>query len=163
MRPQVKSTILISVLALSLALNISLVIGLLSGAETDGREAVSADTAKAWCLLDDLRLDEGQRGQLREMRQEMQRKRGKFWQRSAEIKAQLSEAICARPSDRAQIDALLDHYLKIQAGMQRVVADHLLNVSAMLRPGQMEEFRTLLRTEMFRGIRAVPAGTVGEP
>ena len=75
-------------------------------------------------------------------------------------KGDLAQALS---SSRGQPDALLDSYAKNQAEMQRAVADHLLSVNAMLRPDQREGFRTLLRTEMFRGIRPLPAGVVGEP
>ena len=93
----------------------------------------------------------------------MQDKRAAFWQRSAAIKAELAEAICASSSSRTQLDPLLYRYAKNQAGMQRAVAGHLLDVNAMLRSDQQEAFRILLRTEMFRGIRTLPVRAVDEP
>jgi len=152
MRPQVKTTVLASLLGLSLALNVSLGIGYLLGADT-GQQ----------CMLDKLQLDTEQRDRLSEMRRKMQEKREAFWRRSAAIKADLAEAICAPGSTRAQLDPLLDRFAENQAGMQRAVAAHLSEVNAMLNPGQQEAFRVLLRTEMFRGIRNLPAGAVDQP
>jgi len=152
MRPQVKTTFLASVLGLSLALNVSLGIGYLLGAD-----------AGQQCMLDKLQLDAKQRAYLSKMRRKMQEKRETFWRRSAAIKAELAEAICAPGSGLAQLDPLLDRFAENQAGMQRAVAAHLSDVNAMLRPGQQEAFRVLLRTEMFRGIRTLPAGAAEEP
>lgn len=152
MRPQVKITILASVLGLSVALNVSLGIGYL----------LRADTGEQ-CMLDRLQLDSKQRARLSEMRRKMQDKRAAFWRRSAEIKAELAEAICASRSSRTQLDPLLDRFAENQAGMQRAVAGHLLDVNAMLRSDQQEAFRVLLRTEMFRGIRTLAARAVDEP
>ena len=152
MRPQVKTTILASVLGLSVALNISLGIGYL----------LRADSVEQ-CMLDRLQLDAAQRERLSEMRRIMQEKRETFWRRSAAIKADLAEAICTSGSSRTRLDSLLDRFAENQAGMQRAVAGHLSEVNAMLRPDQQEEFRVLLRTEMFRGIRTLPAGAAVEP
>jgi hypothetical protein len=162
MRPQVKTTILVAVLGLSLALNVSLAIGFLRKAGTRDGESAGPDARGTRCLLDRLQLDHPQRQRLLEMRREMQKRRAAFWQRSAAIKTELAGAICAAGPSHPQLDALLDRYAKNQAQMQRAVADHLLGVNAMLRPDQREKFRDLLRTEMFRGISS-PATVVGEP
>ena len=160
MRPQVKTTILVSALGLSVALNVSLVMGYLQEASANADGPAAPDAPGNRCLLDRLQLDVEQRQRLSEMRQKMREKRSAFWRRAAAIKADLAQALS---SSRGQPDALLDSYAKNQAEMQRAVADHLLSVNAMLRPDQREGFRTLLRTEMFRGIRPLPAGVVGEP
>ncbi len=163
MRPQMKITILASALGLSVALNVSLGIGYLHKAGTSEHGSAVPDAPQDQCLLDRLQLDAEQRERLSEMRRKMRDKRAAFWQRSAAIKAELAEAICASSSSLAQIDPLLDRYAKNQAGMQRAVASHLSDVHAMLRPDQQEEYRILLRTEMFRGIRPLPARAVDEP
>jgi hypothetical protein len=162
MRPQVKSTILFSVLGLSLALNAAMAIGRLRGSA--GQASASAGpAAKGYCLLDRLELDAGQQRRLAEMRRRMHARRAEYWQRVGAIKGWLAEAICAAPVDRTELDAQLERYTKNQATMQRAVADHLLGVNAMLRPGQREAFRTLLRTEMFRGIRPTRSTAAGAP
>jgi Spy/CpxP family protein refolding chaperone len=156
MRPQVKSTILFSVLGLSLALNAALLIGHLRGqATTTGSDD--------YCLLDRLELDTGQQRQLAEMRRGMREKRSAYWQRATAIKVELAQAICAAQVDRAALDVQLERYAANQAAMQRAVAEHLLGVSAMLRPEQREAFRTLLRAEMFRGIRPSRSKPTGAP
>jgi hypothetical protein len=114
-------------------------------------------------MLDRLQLDAKQQARLSEMRRGVQEKRKTFWRRSAAIRAELAKGICASDSSRAQIEPLLDRFAENQAEMQRAVAGHLLDVNAMLRPDQQEEFRVLLRTEMFRGIRALPAGAADKP
>jgi hypothetical protein len=158
-----KITILASALGLSVALNVSLGIGYLHKAGASEPESAVPDVPKKPCLLDRFQLNTAQRERLFEMRRKMHDKRVAFWQRSVAIKADLAEAICASCSSRTQIDPLLDRYAKNQAEMQRAVAGHLSNVNAMLRPDQQEEFRILLRTEMFRGIRSLPARTVDDP
>jgi hypothetical protein len=158
-----KITILASALGLSLALNVSLGIGHLHKAGTSEHGSAVPDAPQSRCLLDSLQLDAAQRERLSEMRRKMQDKRAAFWQRSAAIKAELAEAICASSSSRTQLDPLLDRYAKNQAGMQRAVAGHLSDVNAMLRSDQQEAFRILLRTEMFRGIRHLPARAADEP
>lgn len=156
MRSQVKTTILVSVLALSLALNVSLVLGALSRA--DAQPGVTPDRGDddERCMLDRLQLDTEQRGRLAVFRREMLAKRRAFWQRSADIKAELADAICAQTSDRERIDSLLLRYSENQAAMQREVVEHLSRVHAMLRPDQREQLHTLLRTDIFRGTRPFP-------
>jgi len=157
MRPQVKSTIIWSLLGLSLALNVALGIGHLRGdaAPTTAAPAVDHD----YCLLDQLDLDGDQQRRLAEMRRKMHEKRAEYWQRATAIKGELAEAISAAELDRAALDTQLDRYAETQAAMQRAVAEHLLGVSAMLRPEQRDAFRTLLRTEMFQGIRSTRSKT----
>ncbi|MBN2495686.1 MAG: periplasmic heavy metal sensor [Deltaproteobacteria bacterium] len=157
MRPQVKTTILLSALALSLALNLSLAIGLLRG---DGDRAGRAEGS--FCLLDRLDLDPAQLERLEEMRREMAAKRAAYWKRADAIKSELAGAICGRPNRKA-IDARLARYAENQADMQRAVVDHLRGVNAMLRPDQRIAFRALLRSEMFRGIRALPETGAAPP
>ena len=152
MRPQMIITILASALGLSVAMNVSLGIGCLHRADTSNE-----------CMLDKLQMDAAQRERLSEMRRKMQDKRAAFWRHSAAIKAELAEAICASSSSHTRLDPLLDRFAENQAGMQRAVAGHLSEVNAMLRPDQQEAFRVLLRTEMFRGIRTLPAGAADRP
>jgi Spy/CpxP family protein refolding chaperone len=147
----VKSTILLSVLGLSLALNAAMVIGYFRGS---AGEALARPAHADYCLLDQLELDAAQRRRLAEMRRRMHERRTTYWQRANAIKAELAEAICAAQEDRSALDAQLGRYAENQAVMQRAVAEHLLGVNRMLHPGQREAFRTLLRTEMFRGIRS---------
>jgi Spy/CpxP family protein refolding chaperone len=163
MRPQVKSTIIFSVLGLSLALNAALLIGHLRGQATTTRSPADRQVGDDYCLLDRLELDTGQQRQLAEMRRGMREKRRAYWQRATTSKVQLAEAICAAQADRAAVDVQLARYAANQAAMQRAVAEHLLGVSAMLRPEQREAFRTLLRTEMFRGIRPSRGKPTGAP
>lgn len=156
MRPQVKTTILASVLALSLALNVSLVLGALSRAdERSGAPADRGDDDER-CMLDRLQLDAEQRERLAVLRREMLAKRRAFWQRSAGIKTELADAICAQTSDRERIDSLLLRYSENQAAMQREVVEHLSRVHAMLRPEQREQLHALLRTDIFHGTRPFP-------
>lgn len=161
MRPQVKSTVVFSVLGLSLALNVALAIGYLRACapKTTAASAAGDDS----CLLDRLELDADQQRRLAEMRRKMLDKRAAYWRRAGSIKIELAEAISATRTDRAALDALLDRYADNQADMQRAVAGHLLGVCAMLRPKQREDFRTLLRTEMFRGIRSSRSTPAGAP
>jgi hypothetical protein len=154
-----KTTLLMSALGLSVALNVSLAWGQLRGAGTSADQ----DPNSSECLLDRLELDDEQRGRLSKMRKKMLDKRTAFWRGSAAIKTALAEAISAEGSSRARLDELLGRYAESQAGMQRAVADHLLEVSAMLRSDQREEFRILLRTEMFRGIRSPPTAAPRRP
>jgi len=156
MRPQVKSTILFSALGLSLALNAALLIGHLRDRGAAAGPSAAPPAGEGYCLLDRLELDAGQQRRLSEMRRHMQDKRRAYWQRAAAIKGELAEAIGAAQAERAALDAPLERYAENQAAMQHAVAEHLLGVSAMLRPEQRETFRTLLRTEMFRGIRPSP-------
>jgi len=161
MRPQVKSTILWSLLGLSLAVNAVLCMGYLRGAEA--RTAAALPAEDDYCLLDRLALDGDQQRRLAEMRRKMQEKRATFRQRAAVIKEELAEAISAPKADRSLLDAQLARYAENQAAMQRAAAEHLLGVAAMLRSEQLDEFRTLLSTEMFRGIRPSHDKTAGEP
>jgi len=152
MRPQVKTTIIFSLLGLSLALNAVLAIGYVGGA--GGRTAAAAPTGKDYCLLDRLDLDTAQQRRLADMRKKMHEKRAAYWKRGTEIKSELAKSISAAQVDRIALGAQLERYAKNQAAMQRAVAEHLVGVGAMLRPEQRDEFLTLLRTEMFRGIRS---------
>ena len=162
MRQRMKITILAAALGLSLALNVSLVIGTLRQAEAQpGVDAPRG--ADEQCLLDSLQLDEGQRERLATLRREMLTKRRAFWQRSARIKAELADAICASSRDQDQIDSLLDRYAENQADMQREVVAHLLRVHALLRPDQREPFHVLLRTHIFRGTRPFPNESTETP
>ena len=163
MRPQMKITILASLLGLSVALNVAFGIGTLHKTGTSEQGVPVADAPRGQCLVDSLKLDTAQQERLSEMRRKMDDKRAAFWQRAAAIKAELAEAICASKSDRTGIDPLLSEYSKNQAGMQRAVAEHLSNVNNMLRPKQQEEFRMLLRSKMFRGIGRSPAKTPRQP
>ena len=160
MRPQVKSTVVFSILGLSLALNVALAIGYVRACAT--KTTTASPAGGDYCLLDRLELDAGQQRRLAEMRRRMLDKRATYWRRAGTLKIELAEAISASRVDRAALDALLERYADNQADMQRAVAEHLRGVCAMLRPEQREDFRTLLRTEMFRGIRSsrsTPAGT----
>jgi uncharacterized membrane protein len=163
MRPQMKTTILISVLGLSVALNAAFAIGHLHKADTRTTASGVRDENGDRCLLDRLKLDADQRRILSEMRRQMNAKRAAFWRRANTTKADLAGAICASTFSRARLDAQLERYTKNQATMQRAVADHLLQVNAMLHPDQREAFRTLLRAEMFRGIRSLPSDVSGAP
>jgi hypothetical protein len=154
-----KTTLLMSALGLSVALNVSLAWGQLQGAGTGADQ----DLNNSECLLDRLELDDEQRARLSEMRDKMRDRRTAFWRRSAAIKAELAEAISTEGAGRERLDDLLERYANGQAGMQRAVADHLLAVNAMLRSDQREEFRILLRTEMFRGIRSPTTAAPGRP
>jgi Spy/CpxP family protein refolding chaperone len=152
MRPQVKSTIISSLLGLSLALNAALAVGYFRGA---AKKTDAAPTAEdGYCLLDRLEFDTAQQRRLADMRQRMREERAAYWARATEIKRELAEAISAAQVDRTTLDAELERYAENQAAMQRAVAEHLIGVGAMLRPEQRDEFRTLLRTEMFHGIRS---------
>jgi len=162
MRPQVKSTIIWSIIGFSLALNAALAIGYFRGA-AQNTTATALPADEEYCLLDRLNLDGEQRRLLAEMRHKMHEKRAAYWQSAAAIKAGLADTISATQVDRAALDAQLDRYAKNQAAMQRAVAEHLLGVGAMLRPEQRDGFRTLLRTEMFHGIRSYHRKTAGEP
>jgi len=163
MRPHVKSTIVYSVLGFSLALNVAMAIGHLRGS-ADKPDAPAAHPAgDDTCLLDRLELHVEQQRRLAEMRRGMHEKRTAYWQRAIVIKVELAEAICAAQADRAALDLQLERYAKNQAAMQRVVADHLVDVNAILRPEQREGFRTLLRTEMFRGIHSSQCKPAGAP
>jgi Spy/CpxP family protein refolding chaperone len=163
MRPQVKSTIVLSVLGLSLALNTALLIGYLRGEETQSRPPIAHRIEDDYCLLDRLELDNDQQRRLAKMRRKMHEKRAAYWQRATAIKAELTEAISAAGADRAALEAQLRSYAENQAMMQRAVAEHLLGVNTMLRPEQRDAFRTLLRTEMFRGIRPNRSESAGAP
>jgi hypothetical protein len=158
MRPQVKSTIVSSLLGLSLALNLALVVGHLLGGGTDPLAAHPEDDS---CLLDRLELDAEQQRRLAEMQSTMRKVRTAYWQRATAIKAELAETISAARADGAELEAQLERYAENQAAMQRAVAEHLVGVGAMLRPAQREAFRTLLRTEIFRGIRSPRSGPAG--
>jgi len=155
MRIQVKTTVFASILSLSLALNISFVIGYLMNSRDGGRKEASGDT-DIQCLLDRLNLDHDQQKRLSVMRKRMNEKRVSFWQRSSEIKIALASAICD-PS-QSRLDLLLKTYAENQASMQRAVANHLTEVNEMLRPEQRKSFRNLLMKGMFSGIRPVQAG-----
>jgi Spy/CpxP family protein refolding chaperone len=160
MRTQVKSTIILSLLGLSLALNAALGIGYFCGVE-EKTSAASPDE-DGYCLLDRLDLDTEQQRRLAEMRRKMREKRADYWQRATTIKIELAQTISTTKTDRTALDAHLERYAENQAAMQRAVAEHLLGVNAMLHPEQRDTFRTLLRTEMFRGIRSSRSTPAGE-
>ena len=155
------TTILVSVLGLSVALNASLIFG--AWRRAGPLEGPAADAGDERCLLDSLQLDEEQHERLAVLRREMLAKRRSFWRRSAEVKAELAAAICAADTDQERIDSLLERYSENQARLQREVVAHLLRVHAMLRSDQREQFHALLRTEIFRGTRPFPGETVEEP
>ena len=161
MRPQMKSTIIWSLLGLSLALNVALGIGDLRG--TAAGRIAGRPAEDDHCLLDRLELDGDQQRRLGEMRRKMHDKRAAYWQRATAIKGELAEAISATNPDRAALHTQLERYAENQAAMQRAVAEHLRGVNAMLRPEQRETFRALLRTEMFRGIRSSRTGSEDAP
>jgi hypothetical protein len=160
MRPQVKSTIVWSLLGLSLALNVALAIGHFWVA---AQKTIAPSGTDDYCLLDSLDLDHKQQGRLAEMRRKMHEKRAAYWQTATAIKAELAEVISAAQPDRFGLDTQLERYADNQKAMQRAVADHLLGVNAMLHPEQRGEFRTLLRTEMFKGIRPSKSMPNGAP
>ncbi len=160
MRPQVKSTIIWSLLGLSLALNATLGIGDLRDLAASKAAAPAEDRI---CLFDRLYLDDDQQRRLAEMRRKIHEKRAAYRQRAAAIRVELAEAISATEVDRAALDTQLERYAENQAAQQRAVAEHLVGVSAMLRPEQRDAFRTLLRTEMFRGLRSNRSNNPGEP
>ncbi len=162
MRPQVKSTIILSLLGLSVALNVAMAIGYVRGTERPIAHATRADD-EDYCLLDELELDAEQKRRLAEMRRTMQEARAAYWRRASTIKAELAEAILAAHDSSADVHGQLERYAENQAAMQRAVAEHLHRVNAMLRPEQRETFRTLLRTEMFRGIRPSRTGPEDAP
>lgn len=163
MRPQVKTTILASVLGLSLALNAALAIGHLRSGDTNRSAPAGHQATDAYCLLDTLDLDAAQQQRLAEMRRRMHGKRTAFWQQANTIKADLADAICSADRNQEGLDSNLKRYAKNQAAMQRAVAEHLRDVNAMLRPEQRDGFRALLRTEMFRGIQSLSGEVVDEP
>jgi hypothetical protein len=163
MRPQVKSTVIFSILGLSLALNAAVLIGHLRGTTGKTDDHAAHPAAGDYCLLDRLELDGEQQRRLAEMRRRMHEKRTAYWQRATAIKRDLAETICAAQTDRAALDAQLARFAENQAAMQRAVAGHLTGVNAMLRPGQRDAFRTLLRTEMFSGIRPSHSTPAGAP
>jgi Zn-dependent oligopeptidase len=160
MHPRVRTTLLLSLLGLSVALNVSLLLGL-------QRRAAAAPAAKGEaasdCLLDRLQLDTEQRRRLAAMRQRMHQRRARYWQRTAALRAELAAAICAPAPDAAGLDGLLERYAAEQAAMQRAVADHLVGVNGLLRPGQRQAFRALLRREMFSGIRKLSQAAGAAP
>ncbi len=161
MRPQMKSTLIWSLLGLSLALNAALAVGHLRGSTARKKSSAGEPAEGGYCLLDKLELDADQKRRLAAMQRSMHDKRAAYWQRASAIKRELAEALSRAQADRAALNAQLDRYAANQAAMQRAVAEHLLGVSALLRPEQREAFSTLLRTEMFSGIRSdrsTPAG-----
>lgn len=160
MRPQVKTTILLAGLGLSLAMNAAFAIGTFRRAGAAAPSQRTSRTTAPLCLLDRLELDSAQRARLAKMRQRLQVKRETFWRRSAAIKAELADAICAQDTRSGRLDRLLVRYAREQSEMQRSVTDHLRQVGAMLRTDQREQFHELLRTEMFRGLRS-PSGSAG--
>jgi len=165
MRPQVKTTILFAGLGLSLAMNAAFAIGILrrAGAAPPRETATTARTTPPLCLLDRLKLDSAQRAELARMRQRLQVKREAYWRRTAAIKAELAEAICAPDPRSGRLDRLLARFAREQSEMQRSVTEHLRKVGAMLRPEQRARFHELLRTQMFRGLRSAPGTTRRSP
>lgn len=155
MRPQVKSTVIFSILGLSLALNIATVPWSVRG--------LARGTAEDDCLLDRLDLDAEQQRRLAAMRRKMLEKRRAYQQRAAAIKTALAEEISTAPKETQALSAQLERYVANQAAMQREVAKHLLGVRAMLRPDQREAFEVLLRDEMFRGIDVSRSTAVSAP
>lgn len=146
------STVLLSLLGLSLALNVGLLLG--QGWRPETPPASDAAAGDGGCLLDELQLDAEQREQLGEMRRKMHEKRAAYWRRTSALRAELADAICAAVEEEADLDAELERYAENQVAMQRAVAEHLRAVNAMLRPEQRATFRALLRREMFGGIRS---------
>lgn len=163
MRPQVKTTLLLAGLGLSLAMNAAFAIGTFRRAGAAAPREQTSRTTAPLCLLDRLQLDSAQRAKLAEMRQRLQVKRETFWRRSAAIKAELADAICAQDTRSGKLDRLLARYAREQSRMQRSVTDHLRQVGAMLRPDQRKRFHRLLRTEMFRGLRSAPGSAGRKP
>lgn len=162
MRPRMRTTLLTSALGFSVALNLSLAIGLVlrAGPRGSGGEIHRAPSHR--CLLEELDLSADQHESLSALRRAMRQRREEFWRRGATLKAELAEAICAPSPDRDRLAFLLDDFGQSQATMQAAVVDHLVNVNALLSPEQGERFRALLRTEVFRGMESA-TGTVEEP
>jgi len=158
MTPAVKTTSLLTLLGFSLALNLSQAIGTSSGPGPGAREPAAAGGSSGACLVEQLELDAGQEEQLAELRAAMQLRRTDYWQRCAELKRRLADAICAPGASGEALAPILEEYSRNQAEMQRAVAEHLLEVRALLDEAQRGAFRGLLAAEIFRGIRSLPGG-----
>jgi Spy/CpxP family protein refolding chaperone len=152
MRPQVRTTILVSALGLSVALNVSLGFGLVLRSRDAAGCAGGAPARARGCLLDDLNLSSAQRARLSALRREIQVQHREHWRRTDALKTDLADAISAERPDRGQIDRLLGAFADNQTRVQRAVVEHLLNVMSMLDREQRGEFRKLLRRQIFRRI-----------
>lgn len=152
MRPQVRTTILVSALGLSVALNVSLGFGLVLRSRDAAGRAGSASTRARGCLLDDLNLSSAQRARLSALRRKIQVLHREHWRRTDALKTDLADAISAERLDRGQIDRLLGVFADNQTRVQRAVVEHLLNVMSILDREQRGEFRKLLRRQIFRRI-----------
>lgn len=148
-------------LALSLAMNISFVLVFFMRQGMAGPMAGGMGPGQAPCLLDQIALAPAQQERLTAMRATMMALRKEHGQAAAEQRARLGDAITADAPDRAAIARSVEAYSASQRALQQRVVEHLLNVRALLDDGQREQFRQLLRTQIFRGLRAAEGDPEG--
>lgn len=153
MRPQVKSVLLVSVIALIVSHAATLVWARYYARHTYARSGDHPDKTSKDCLLDLLDLSSSQKERLSVLRSAMMARRRAHFERMDVLKSELAEAICSRNPDRAAMDKLLAEYSSREAAMQRIVVDHLLNVNALLDEAQQHEFCKLLRRQIFRRLQ----------
>jgi Spy/CpxP family protein refolding chaperone len=152
-----KKLLLGGLLALSLAMNLSFGVVYLLQSRVGGGEPGSVHGAAGAqdCLLEQLTLNEHQQAQLGSLRSEMLALRQREAPTMAAQRAELADAIAAEHPDEAAIARLLEQYSAAQQRLQQRAVEHLLRVRGLLDDTQREQFRLLLRTRIFQGIRSL--------
>ncbi len=141
-----------TLLALSLGLNGTLLWARFATAPvTVGTPDVGSE-----CLIDRLEVPEASRTAWEARRARMMDDRRAYQVRLAALRGELADAIAEATPDRARIDAILGRFSTTQSAFQAQVAGFLVDVQALLPPGQHDAFRGLLRDNLFRHMNAPP-------
>lgn len=141
-----------ALLALSLALNATLLWTRFAAAPAGGGAAGGGPE----CLIDRLEVPDANRTAWEARRARMMDDRRTYQERLSALRGELADAIAEATPDRARIDAILGRFASTQSAFQAQVAGFLVDVQALLPPGQHDAFRGLLRDNLFRHMNAPP-------
>jgi len=103
---------------------------------------------EAGALAAELELNAQQQERIAAINAEFQRQRDEVRARHREQRMELVRMLRATPPDREQIDAQLTEIGGLQARVQRLAVDHMLEVAAELDAGQRERLFELVEASM---------------
>jgi len=106
---------------------------------------------QAGTLVTKLSLTAEQRAAIEAINVEFQLKREEMRRRHRELRAELVELLRESPPDRERIDRNVEEISRLQAEMQRLAVDHLLDVSTELDDRQRERLFELIDEAMCPG------------
>jgi Spy/CpxP family protein refolding chaperone len=104
------------------------------------------------CWLEQIHLSPTQKAQLKRLRGDIQHKRKIFRQKAILARKDIADAITAKQPNRHSIHQKLIDLAKLQVEMQKLVVEHLIQVKSILTPQQQNDFKILLRNQIFRDI-----------